>query len=498
MASKVANISDLIQRVASSCLTNPIVGCAARQTIGDAMIEDEEEEEEEEEQESKSTEKEEEEEDDSLVRIWEEEEEEEANALRSKRCGGSIGMKEVLERVKEMEAFMSEVFEAVSAVKRAYVSLQAAHCPWDPDRMRAADASVVAELRRLGRLRDRFRRGGAAAPAVPGAAAPLREVVAPYEAALEDLKKELKAKEAEVDNLREKLRTAAAAATPPRGGGSGTGRKMGRFHSSNSKVGCISSLGSPVAPTGELFETCMQEVKSASKSFTANLLSLMRSARWDIVAATRSIIDGSNDSTGNLTIPDVDPHHAKHALESYINRKIFCGFENETFYIEGSLSSLLNPSEFRRECFARFRDMRAMDPAEILGILPTCQFGKFSGKKYLSIVHPKMEESLFGGVEQRRQVLAGAHPRTGFYGEFLRLAKAVWLLHLLAFALDPSPSHFEASKGAEFHPEYMESVVRFPGGRVPPGFVVGFSVGPGFKLGNGSVVRARVYLLPRA
>ncbi|KAJ6830802.1 uncharacterized protein M6B38_352225 [Iris pallida] len=462
MASKVANISDVIQRVASSCLTNPIVGGTTRQTIGDdAMIEEDEEDE-----------------DDSVGRIWEEEE--------VRKC-------EVIERVKEMEGVMSEVFEAVSAVKRAYVGLQEAHCPWDPDRMRVADASVVAELRRLGRLRDRFRRGGAAAAAVSGATASLREVVAPYEAALEDLKEELKAKEAEVENLKGKLR----AATTPRGG-SGAGRRMGRFHSSN-KVACISRLGSPMAPTAELFQTCMEEVKSASKSFTANLLSLMRSARWDIVAAARSIIDdGSNDSApDNFTIPDVDPRHAKHALESYVNRKIFCGFENETFYIEGSISSLLSPSEFRHECFSRFHDMRAMDPAEILGILPTCQFGKFCGKKYLSIIHPKMEESLFGGVEQRRQILAGAHPRTGFYGEFSRLAKAVWLLHLLAFALDSSPSHFEASKGAEFHPDYMESVIRFPGGRVPPGSVVGFSVGPGFKLGNGSVVRARVYLLSR-
>jgi hypothetical protein len=44
------------------------------------------------------------------------------------------------------------------------------------------------------------------------------------------------------------------------------------------------------------------------------------------------------------------------------------------------------------------------------------------------------------------------HPRTPFYGEFLRAAKAVWLLHLLAFALEPPPSHFEAGRGAEFLP----------------------------------------------
>lgn len=141
--------------------------------------------------------------------------------------------------------------------------------------------------------------------------------------------------------------------------------------------------------------------------------------------------------------------------------------------------------------------MKAMDPVELLGILPTCNFGKFCSKKYLAIVHPKMEESLFGDLEQRNQVMAGIHPRSQFYGEFLGLAKAIWLLHLLAFSLDPSPSQFEASRGAEFHPHYMESVGKISGGRVPTGQIVGFPVSPGFKLGNGSVVKARVYLVAR-
>ncbi|XP_010928935.1 protein GRAVITROPIC IN THE LIGHT 1 [Elaeis guineensis] len=465
MANKVTHISDLIHRVACSCLTHHLAGAYGLERCDSVDGETEEED---------AVEEEEEEKEENGLKIWEEEK------------GAGPGRVSVC--VREMETLMGEVFDAVSAVKRAYVSLQEAHCPWDPDKMRVADAAVVAELRRLGRLRDRFRRTGFGASAAAAAATPLREAVAPYEAALDDLKKELKAKDAEVESLKEKLRSTSIG---------GFGRKR-RLHSSR-RVGCINGLGAPAMPTPELFETYMEEVKSASKSFTGHLLSLMRSARWDIAATVRSIIEGGDGAIDhNPAIAEVDPHHAKHALESYVNRKVFHGFENETFYIEGSLTSLLRPAEFRNDCFAQFKDMRGMDPAELLGVLPTCQFGRFAAKKYLAIVHPKMEESLFGGVEQRRQVMAGAHPRTGFYGEFLRLAKPVWLLHLLAFALDPAPNHFEASKGAEFHPEYMESVVRFADGRFPPGWVVGFSVSPGFKLGNGSVVRARVYLVPRA
>lgn len=108
-----------------------------------------------------------------------------------------------------------------------------------------------------------------------------------------------------------------------------------------------------------------------------------------------------------------------------------------------------------------------------------------------------MEESLFGDLVQHSLVSEGNHPRTRFYKEFLGVAKEVWLLHLLAFSFDPLPSKFEASGGAEFHPRYMETVVKFAGGRVPPGTVVGFSVSPGFKFRNGSVVKARVYLMAR-
>ncbi|KAK3226714.1 hypothetical protein Dsin_006576 [Dipteronia sinensis] len=244
----------------------------------------------------------------------------------------------------------------------------------------------------------------------------------------------------------------------------------------------------------------MSHVRESSKLFTSLLLTLMRAARWDISAAVRSIeaaTASGNENFTSATTSIVSTHHAKYALESYISRKIFQGFDHETFYMDGSLSLLINPDQFRRDCFTQFRDMKAMDPVELLGILPTCTFGKFCSKKYLAIVHPKMEESLFGELEQRRQVLAGNHPRSQFYGEFLGLAKAIWLLHLLAFSLDPAPCQFEASRGAEFHPQYMESVVKFSEGRPPGGQIVGFPVSPGFKLGNGLVIKARVYLVSR-
>ncbi|KAL9320002.1 hypothetical protein ACSQ67_011841 [Phaseolus vulgaris] len=474
MTRKVSNFSDLIQRVTASCLLHPLATAASGKEDDNSPYDSEENRNEEYEEEENE----------------EHEEEEEYEEERA------VGPLKAL-KVKQMEGLMEEVFETVSAMKRAYVRLQEAHSPWDPERMRAADVAVVTELRKLAVLRERFRRSGGGEGKRKGrrrggGVASVREVVAPYEAVVEELKKEVKVKDLEVKNLREKLDSAVALSS------NGSGEKKPGRSLSKRKLG-IQAIAA--VPSPELFEAAMVQVREASKSFTSLLLSLMHNAHWDITAAVRSI-EAATASTEKYhstssTTSIVSAHHAKYALESYISRKIFQGFDHETFYMDGSLSSLLNPDQFRRDCFTQYRDMKSMDPTELLGILPSCHFGKFCSKKYLAIVHPKMEESLFGNLEQHSQVQAGNHPRSEFYNEFLGLAKTVWLLHLLAFSLNPAPSQFEASRGAEFHQQYMDSVVKFSGGRVSAGQVVGFPVSPGFKLGNGSVIKARVYLIAR-
>ncbi|GLT33072.1 hypothetical protein SLA2020_076910 [Shorea laevis] len=483
MSGRVSSFSDLIQRVTASCLLHPLAADTPdiRPTLNGVRGEEEEE---------SSLEYASSEEDDDGLNGYAEKIDKEEKSITGIWKGGKVG--DIA--TAEMVILMNEVFDAVSAMKKAYVSMQEAHCPWDPERMRAADVAVVGELRKLGILRDRFWRsgGGGGGRKGRGQVATLREVVAPYEAAVEEAKREVKAKETEIESLKEKLKSAISLSN---GGGGKKGRSLSRR-----KVCCSQALAA--APAPELFEATMSQVREALKSFASHLLSLMRAAHWDIAAAVRSIESATANTESGFITTTITPsvianHHAKYALESYVSRKIFQGFDHETFYIDGSLSSLLNPDQYRRDCFTQYRDMKAMDPVELLGILPTCHFGRFCSKKYLATVHPKMEESLFGNLEQRDQVVAGNHPRSQFYGEFLGLAKAIWLLHLLAFALDPAPNQFEASRGAEFHPQYMESVVKFSGGRIPAGHVVGFAVTPGFKLGNGSIIKAGVYAVPR-
>ncbi|KAK9940693.1 hypothetical protein M0R45_017340 [Rubus argutus] len=388
------------------------------------------------------------------------------------------------EEVMGMEfVIMTEVFDAVSAMKIAYVSLQEAHNPpWDPEKLRAADVAVVGELRKLGALRERYFRRRCNDGDM------LREVVAPYEAAVEELKREVKARDMEVDNLKEKLKSIVRETN---------GGKKSWTSLSRRKVYCITETQVRAAPTPELFEGAMSQVRESTETFTLLLLSHMRAAHWDIAAAVRSIEATTATAAMISASSIIQTQHAnaEYALQSYISRKVLQGFDHESFYMDNSLSSLLNLDQYRRDCFTQYCDMKKMDYTELLDILPSCNFGKFCSNKYLAIVHPKMEESFFGDLEQRRQVVEGRHPRSQFYGHFLALAKEVWLLHLLAFSLDPAPCQFEASRGAEFHPHYMESVVKFTGELVPSGQVVGFPISPGFKLGNGSIIEAGVYLV---
>ncbi|KAL2898832.1 Protein GRAVITROPIC IN THE LIGHT 1 [Bienertia sinuspersici] len=458
MAKKVTNFSDLIQRVTANCLLHPLgsnrfheVDMTPDRNFHPKITH----------QQLKST----------LSNPQDEYNDEHYNSSPS--SSSEEDEQDIYEDARETE----EDYRAKDTMQ-AYADLQEAHSPWDPEKMRVADAAVVAELRRMGVLRERFKRGGERKAPAMKAAETVAEVVAPYEAAVEELKGEVKAKEVELEELRQK------------------DIPIIEFLFLFFFYICVAV---PSSPTPDMFEATMKQVRETSKSFTSCLLSLMRAAQWDLSAAVRSI-EAAISTTGSTTImTSTNPHQhqTKHALESYVLRKIFQGFDHETFYMDGTLYSLLNPSQFRSECFSKYRDMKSMDPSELLGILPSSPFGVFCSKKYQEIVHPKMEESLFGNLDQRNQLLNGSHPRTQFYTEFLGLAKAVWLLHLLAFSLNPPPSHFEASRGAEFHSGYMESVVRYPGGKVPPGQIVGFPVSPGFKLGNGSVFKARVYLVPR-
>ncbi|XP_026429418.1 protein GRAVITROPIC IN THE LIGHT 1-like isoform X3 [Papaver somniferum] len=278
---RVSSISDLIHRVATSCLQNPLTD-NHHQSLGSSQNSS-----------SNPTEYEE---------IESENEEDEENGVL-----GNEKQKKKKNESREIEELMSDVFESISVMKKAYVKLQQAHSPWDQEKMSVADIAVVSELRKLGMLKERFRRrnrsnGGGEQESGSGRRGfvPLREVVAPYEAAMDELKKQVKTKDIEIENLEQKLQNAITTINTT----NGSNGKRGKFHSRRRVSNCSLGHVAGVAPGAEQFESTTSQMKEASKSFTALLLSLMRSAGWDIDAAVRSIESASPTTTTTINKGD--------------------------------------------------------------------------------------------------------------------------------------------------------------------------------------------------
>ncbi|KAL4300523.1 uncharacterized protein LOC107607505 [Arachis ipaensis] len=183
MTRRVSNFSDLIQRVTANWFLHPLAvgryNATGRDKENNSSPSETEKNRYEEEGEEESSDEDEE--------VFEDEENDEEFFQEEKMVGARVL------KVKQMESIMEEVFETVSSLKRAYVSLQEAHSPWDPERMRVADMAVVAELRKLTMLRERFRQssdGGRKQRKKRrgnrgGGGVSLREVVAPYEAMMD-------------------------------------------------------------------------------------------------------------------------------------------------------------------------------------------------------------------------------------------------------------------------------------------------------------------------
>jgi hypothetical protein len=55
------------------------------------------------------------------------------------------------------EALISKIFTNISSLKSAYIQLQAAHTPYDPDKIQASDKAVISELKNLSELNYIYR-----------------------------------------------------------------------------------------------------------------------------------------------------------------------------------------------------------------------------------------------------------------------------------------------------------------------------------------------------
>lgn len=373
-----------------------------------------------------------------------------------------------------MDAFISKVFATISSVKATYAELQYAQSPYDPEGIQSADQIIVSELKGLSELKQSFLKNHIDDPCCETARllAEIQEqknLIKTYDITKRKLVNQSQSKDSEIILLKQKLELLERE------------NKLieRRLNSSGPPTRHENLQLSKLTPTD--FTTFLKHAMKSIRSFVRLMITEMEFANWDINAAAASIQ------------PDVvywNDTHRCYAFESFVCREMFEGFSDPSFSHSGRKSS-----NRQQLFFDRFMELKYLKPREYITWKPTSTFAKFCYSKYLQLIHPKMEISLFGNINQRNLVSSNKFPDTTFFESFAEVAKRVWLVHCLAFAFDPTEaSVFRVRNRSRFSEVFMESVNEEAFLSPESCREVAFTVVPGFKLGTSVVVQCQVYV----
>lgn len=379
-----------------------------------------------------------------------------------------------------LDAFLAKLFATISSVKAAYAQMQYYEFPYDEDGIWAADKSIISEFRSLTELKQSFLKKHIddSSPETTLLSAEILEqknLIKTYEISAKKLDSQNKLKDSEIIFLKEKLEESRR-----------ENKSIEKRLNSSGSLSSMSShenlsLGSLTATN---FISYVKQATRSIRSLVKFMISEMESANWDLDAAADSIH------------PDIvywDTTHICYAFESFICREMFDGFNLPEF--RDSSKSMVQNEKRRQFFFDKFMELKSLKAREYIAWKPTSMFAEFCRAKYLKLVHPKMESSLFGNLNQRNLVNARKFPETAFFDSFLDVAKRVWLLHCLAFSFGPEEATvFQVAKGSRFSEVFMESVNEeafLSHGSTP---AVGFMVVPGFMVGK-TVIQCQVYLV---
>ncbi|PSS05882.1 IRK-interacting protein [Actinidia chinensis var. chinensis] len=389
---------------------------------------------------------------------------------------------EKLQHTKAVEAFLSKLFASISTVKAAYAQLQFSQSPYDADGIQAADEMVVSELKNLSELKQSYvkKQLDESSPVKTQLLAELQEqksLLKTYEITGKKMDSQLKLKNSEITFLREKLEEANK-----------ENKLIEKRLNSSGLLSVPDNLQlSSLSPSH--FITVLRQTTKSIRSFVRFMISEMELAGWDLDAAAMAI----------EPVRYWNPNHKCFAFESFVCHEMFDGFNYPNF--SNPNESLTDQQKRKQKTkqkqkqifFDRFTELKSMKTREYLALKPKSTFGKFCFTKYLELVHPKMESSLFGNLNHRDLVSSGEHPETTFYATFAEMAKRVWLLHCLAFSFEPEASIFRVGNKCRFSEVYMESMndEAFLSPETDP--LVAFTVVPGFKIGK-TAIQCQVYL----
>ncbi|KAG2257400.1 hypothetical protein Bca52824_076694 [Brassica carinata] len=187
-----------------------------------------------------------------------------------------------------MEALISNLFGNISSLKSAYIQLQSAHTPYDPDKIQEADKVVISELKNLFELKHLYRENNpkpvCVSPQDSCLAAEIQEqqsLLKTYEVMVKKFQSEIQNKDSEIKQMMEKIEEANQKRLKLeknlklRGMGDGGGGGME-----------FPDL------TVELFMSTYEAAAKAVHDFSKPMINMMKAAGWDLDSAAESIEHG--------------------------------------------------------------------------------------------------------------------------------------------------------------------------------------------------------------
>lgn len=228
-----------------------------------------------------------------------------------------------------------------------------------------------------------------------------------------------------------------------------------------------------------LFEMATMRARFSIRSFSKALIKQMEASGYSVLRTLSEL---------EPNVAFTKKEHVVYTLESRINKAFFHCFENDSFDDSG-IMQILDPAA---RCAARLEEFQRMKLIEVDDAVnanhPSFdgEFRRFCQRKTKELWSQFSWHIVFNSIEEREV----------FTAAFLDAAKSVWLLHRLAFSVNPHVLILRVGKGLEIDPMYVDAVPNLGGldglCRMCSKSKVEFLIMPGFQA-MGKVVKCQVY-----
>ncbi|KAJ0018917.1 hypothetical protein Pint_10336 [Pistacia integerrima] len=382
-----------------------------------------------------------------------------------------------------MEALVAKLFAGITSIKAAYAELQMAQYPYNSEAIHVADQAVVDELKAISELKRAFlKKELDLSPQVTIMLAEIQEqqsLMKTYGITIKKLEAEVEMKESAISELEKQLQEAIA-----------FNKTIEKRLNASGPISILDNLQLSALNPSHFVQFLHYTLRSV-RNFVKLMNKEMESAHWDLDAAAKVIEPEAIFSK---------PSHKYFAFESFVCKAMLEGFNFPNFSPTTESQSFNKVP--REQYLNEFKKLKSVNVKHFLSQKQNSNssFAKFTRAKYLHLVHAKMECSLFGNLNQRKQINGGDFPDSVFFIYFSEMARRAWLLHRLAFSFDQEVNIFQVPRNCRFSEVYMENVsddsivsCEIPDSGVD--FRVHFTVVPGFKIGK-TVIQSQVYLSP--